>query len=81
MVRLIVTWLLRFWPTSPFGRLAMLLFVMGLLSHALALTVLFELRPNHEPQLPPPPLGPPPIGHPGQWIDISVRLAALTVAA
>jgi hypothetical protein len=49
MVRLIVTWLRRFWPTSLFGRLAMLLFVMGLLSHALALTVLFELRPNHGP--------------------------------
>jgi signal transduction histidine kinase len=82
--RLSVTWLRRFWPTSLFGRLALLLFVMGLLSHALALTVLFELRPEHGPHGPlgpPPPPGPPPLNHPGQWIDISVRLAALTVAA
>jgi hypothetical protein len=73
--RLTMTWLHRFWPITLFGRLALLLFVMGLLSDALAFTVLFELRPEHGP------LGPPPIGHPGQWFDISVRLAALTVAA
>lgn len=81
MGRLNMAWLRRCWPTSLFGRLVLLLIVMGLLSHVLALTLMFELRPDHAPPHPPPPPGPPPLWHPGLWVDISVRLAALTLAA
>lgn len=79
MGRLNRFWLGRCWPGSLFGRLVLLLIVMGLASHVLALSLLFELRPEHGPRPPPP--GPPPLLHPGLWVDISVRLAALTLAA
>lgn len=67
------------WPTSLFGRLTLLLVVMVLASHVLALTLMFELRPEPGVHVRPP--GPPPLWHPGLWVDISVRLAALTLAA
>lgn len=66
-------------PGTLFGRLALLLFVAVLASHALALTLMFELRPG------PPPgharHGPPPGLHPGLLLDIGVRLGALMLAA
>lgn len=78
-------------PSTLFGRLAGLLFVAVLVSHVLALTLMFELRPS--PPGPPPevlagmaPLHrPPPPGHPllhpGMLLDIGVRLGALMLAA
>ena len=71
----------RFLPKTLFGRLALLLFVAVLASHVLALTLLFELRPQggsgpgHHPP------GPPPLLHPGLLLDIGVRLSALMLAA
>lgn len=79
MGRLTLGWLRRSFPATLFGRLTLLLVVMVLASHVLALTLMFELRPDHGPHPPPP--GPPPLLHPGLWVDISVRLAALTLAA
>lgn len=79
MGRLTLDWLRRFFPATLFGRLTWLLVIMVLASHVLALTLMFELRPDHG--LHPPPPGPPPLLHPGVWVDISVRLAALTLAA
>ncbi|MBK9441658.1 MAG: HAMP domain-containing protein [Comamonadaceae bacterium] len=79
----------RLLPDSLFGRLAMLLVVAVVTSHVLALTLMFEFNPH-----PPPPLpglggqGGPPVGHApphlfqlGLLMDISVRLAALILAA
>lgn len=81
-------------PQSLFGRLACLLMVAVLVSHVLALTLLFELHPLGPPPLLPPgpplgppvglggPGGPPPGGfHVGVLLDISVRLLALLGAA
>jgi signal transduction histidine kinase len=75
----------RLLPATLFGRLALLLLAFVLLSHVLALSMLFELRPAP----PGPPPGPPPgaEGGPpllmplGLLLDIGVRLAALTLAA
>jgi protein-histidine pros-kinase len=80
----------RCMPDSLFGRLALLLGVAMLLSHVLALTLLFEMRPDFKPPpegpmlVPPPhpsvkpPGGPPPEG---LLLDVGVRLGALIVAA
>ena len=83
----------RCWPSTLFGRLASLLFVAVLLSHVLALTLLFELAPPPGPppgvpplaglpgHAPPPSRPGPPLMHPGMWLDIGVRLGALMLAA
>ncbi len=80
-------------PDSLFGRLALLLGVAVVSSHVLALTLLFEMRPDMRPGMPPPgsgpsaqhwePGSPPPHGPPpaGIALDIGVRLAALLLAA
>lgn len=83
-------------PATLFGRLALLLMVAMLASHVLALTLMFELGPGPGPgpgpamgeewlpspfddyEMPPPPH---PLLHPGMWLDIGVRLAALMLAA
>ena len=76
----------RWLPRTLFGRMALLLFLAVLASQVLALTLLFELRPPRmlSPQLVAalgaehphrPPL------FPGMWIDISVRLSVLFLAA
>jgi signal transduction histidine kinase len=79
----------RLVPDTLFGRLALLLLGFVLVSHVLALTMMFELMPP-----PPPPPGPPdgagfgasPPGRPpllqaGMLLDIGVRLSALMLAA
>ncbi|WP_232834744.1 ATP-binding protein [Rhodoferax ferrireducens] len=90
MAQLIARFPLRLLPSTLFGRLALLLFVAVLASHALALTLMFELRPpmpNPGPGMTPdfgpghPPPGPPPLLHPGLLLDIGVRLSALMLAA
>lgn len=85
MAQLTARFLARLLPNTLFGRLALLLFVAVLASHALALTLMFELRP------PMPDPGPgmapgfnpghPPLLHPGLLLDIGVRLSALMLAA
>lgn len=72
-------------PDTLFGRLAVLLAVAVISSHMLALTLLFEMRPDippvpmvHPPLHPPPPHGPSPAG---LLLDIGVRLSALLLAA
>lgn len=70
-------------PATLFGRLTLLLLAFVLVSHVLALTVMFELVP---PPPPPPPgfpshPGPPPMMRVGLLLDIGVRLGALTLAA
>jgi protein-histidine pros-kinase len=64
-------------PATLFGRLALLLMGVALLSHVLALTALFEVTPHPRGALPSP-LPMPPIG---ALLDIGVRLSALAVAA
>lgn len=62
----------RLVPATLFGRLALLLFIAVVVSHVLALTMLFELRPKsgNAPPRPPPdwvaghPHQPPPLPHP-----------------
>lgn len=82
----------RLLPSTLFGRLAALLFVVVLASHVLALTLMFELRPpppgppemwSGSPALHRPPPPPPghPLLHPGMLLDIGVRLGALMLAA
>lgn len=82
--------LLRLWPDSLFGRLALLLVVVAVSSHLLAMGLRFELHP-------PPPSGPPVFGvdsgRPAPphrrppppplmvALDIGVRLGALVLAA
>lgn len=85
----------RLIPRTLFGRLALLLLVAVLASHALVLSVVFEwLGPPPGPP-PGPPLGPPPgleLGpgmpggpphgpHWGHWLDIGIRLSVLMLAA
>lgn len=83
----------RLMPTTMFGQLALLLLGFALVSHVLALSVMFGLQP-HPPGPPPtgpfpggdglprhPPGGPPPMMTLGLLLDIGVRLAALTLAA
>ncbi|MDT7516261.1 ATP-binding protein [Rhodoferax mekongensis] len=70
-------------PDTLFGRLALLLGVAMLSSHVLALTLLFEMRPDVRPGLPPhaapgPGGGPPPVG---LILDVGVRLGMLLLAA
>jgi len=82
--RLVRHWLRQLVPATLFGRLTLLLLAFALVSHVLALTVMFELRPP-----PPGPMpgdfdghpGPPPMMPLGLLLDIGVRLAALTLAA
>ncbi|WP_226448223.1 ATP-binding protein [Acidovorax radicis] len=82
-------WGQRCVPDTLFGRLALLLIVAVIVSHVLALTLMFELRPafpGHPPGPPPPGQGPgfwsaPPSLHLGLLLDIGVRLAALVAAA
>lgn len=72
----------RLMPRTLFGRLALLLLVAVLASHALVLTMMFEfMGPRPGPGFGPPPGGPPPHLQLGLWLDISVRLAALMLAA
>jgi len=90
----------RGWPLLPgslFGRLAWLLAATVLASHALALTLMFELRPAPPgPSAHPPiaapgvaapaaghprPPGPPGFGHPGRWHAGFVLDVAVRVAA
>ena len=70
-------------PDSLFGRLAVLLAVAVISSHVLALTMLFEMRPDFPPGMPPPGLPLPPHGPPPLelLLDIGVRLSALLLAA
>lgn len=81
----------RLMPETLFGRLALLLCVAVVVSHILALTMLFELGPkmghapppfsHTSPHLHPPP-PPPRQGFPvGLVLDIGIRLAALMTAA
>jgi signal transduction histidine kinase len=87
----------RVLPDSLFGRLAWLLAVAVVASHVLALTLMFEFSPIPHPSELPPSAGavisspgwppPPPLHapagqfHVGLLMDISVRLAALLLAA
>ncbi|QCB46782.1 ATP-binding protein [Hydrogenophaga sp. PAMC20947] len=76
----------RFWPDTLFSRLALLLVVVAIASHAMALALMFELRPDHPPPPPPPGmhLQPPPPHQPplhGLVLDIVVRLGAVILAA
>ena len=80
MAQLMAACLIRLLPRTLFGRLALLLFVAVLASHVLALTLMFEFRPPHDPGRSHPP-GPPPMLHPGLLLDIGVRLSALMLAA
>jgi protein-histidine pros-kinase len=77
------------WPDSLFGRLAVLLIVVAVASHALALSLMFEMHPLDlgPPNGPPPPhlpggMGAPP-GPPlaGILLDVGVRLGAVLLAA
>jgi signal transduction histidine kinase len=81
----------RWLPATLFGRMALLLLATALVSHVLALTLMFELRP------PPPPPGPwhmadgpgtfaaphglPPLMELGLLADIGIRLSAVALAA
>jgi hypothetical protein len=69
-------WVSRVWSRSFFARLAWLLVAVAISSHLLALSLLFELHPM------PPPTGPHP-GPPqvGMWLDITIRLGAVLLAA
>jgi signal transduction histidine kinase len=74
----------RMVPATLFGRLALLLLATALVSHVLALTLMFELRPapphGHGPG--DPHFGPPPpLMQLGLLMDISIRLAAVVLAA
>jgi protein-histidine pros-kinase len=74
----------RWLPDTLFGRLALLLLAFVLASHALALTVMFEVMPHPPgPPRPPPPghAGPPPMMSLGLLLDVAVRLLVLTLAA
>lgn len=81
--------LTRWLPDSLFGRLALLLMAVALVSHLLVLTMMFEFHGFHPQPLPgggmPP--GPPPEGGPhgprldGMLLDIAVRLGAVSLAA
>jgi signal transduction histidine kinase len=74
----------RFLPDSLFGQLAWLLAAVALVSHALALSLMFELRPPPPPPLPAlhasdhRPLAPP---TEKILLDIAVRLGAVLFAA
>ena len=77
-------------PDTLFGRLALLLAAAVLVSHVLALTLMFELRPARPVPPPPPPdahalaappPGPPPGVHAGLLLDVGVRLSVLLLAA
>ncbi len=78
-------------PATLFGRLALLMLGVALLSHVLALTMLFELRPpalsgpgpgpGPGPMLDLPPPGPPLWMTLGLLLDVGVRLSALALAA
>lgn len=71
----------RLVPATLFGRLALLLLVTALISHVLALTMMFELRPTL-PHRPPDAMnGPPPMMHLGLLLDITIRLGAVALAA
>ncbi|MDO9315751.1 MAG: ATP-binding protein [Burkholderiaceae bacterium] len=72
----------RLLPATLFGRLALLLLAFVLVSHVLALSVMFGLVPPPPPSPGfPPRAGPPPMMHVGLLLDIGVRLGALTLAA
>lgn len=71
----------RLVPATLFGRLALLLLVTALVSHVLALTMMFELRPMPPHHPPDGPGGPPPMMQLGLLLDISIRLAAVALAA
>jgi HAMP domain-containing protein len=74
----------RLIPRTLFGRLALLLMVAVLASHALALTLMFGIvGPPPGPGLEHGPLAAGPLPHMqlGLWLDIGVRLAALMLAA
>ena len=82
--------LARCLPDTLFGRLALLLAAAVLVSHVLALTLMFELRPSRPAPPPPPPdahalaappPGPPPGLHAGLLLDVGVRLSVLLLAA
>lgn len=68
-------------PATLFGRLALLLLVTALISHVLALTMMFELRPMPPHHHPDDMGGPPPMMHLGLLLDIAIRLAAVALAA
>lgn len=83
-----VTLARRLLPDTLFGRLTLLLLGFVLISHVLALTVMFELLP--QPPGPPGPMvqghggprpGPPPMVPLGLLLDIGVRMTALVLAA
>lgn len=72
----------RLVPATLFGRLALLLLVTALLSHVLALTMMFELRPVHLHHHPDDFGGPPPpMMELGLLLDIAIRLGAVALAA
>lgn len=74
-------------PNSLFGRLALLLGVAVLVSHAVALRLMFEMGPDLFAPAPPggagawPPGAEPGLQHWGLWLDVGVRLAVLMLAA
>jgi signal transduction histidine kinase len=99
-VKQLLTWMRwRLLPGTLFGRLALLLGVAVLISHVLAIKLMFEVGPDlFGPPPGNPPMGPPPGNPPmgplspglagapglmrlGLLLDISVRLAALMLAA
>lgn len=71
----------RLVPSTLFGRLALLLLATALISHVLALTMMFEFRPMPPEHVPAEPGGPPPMMHVGMLIDIAIRLTAVALAA
>ncbi len=69
-------------PDTLFGRLALLLVIVALVSHALALSLLFELRPPPPENFATLPNMPPPGMPPEEMLaDIAVRLTAVLLAA
>ena len=74
----VAAWLRPRLPATLFGRLALLLLVFVLVSHVLALTVMFELRPHPDAAFA---RRAPPLPTLGLLLDIGLRLAALTCAA
>lgn len=78
----LLTWMRwRLLPSTLFGRLALLLGAAVLVSHVLAIKLMFEVGPALFGPLPPGPIGGPGLIRVGLLLDIGVRLVALMLAA